>query len=112
AHDLLHGVLVYYRAHIDFRIGAVAYAQGLRALDEFIAELLVHFLMHDQPRRSRAALTGSPERAPDRAFYRIVDVGVVHDDNCVLTAHLKRTDCVSLGACGGHYTTRFSRAGN
>src|SRR5207247_4517760 len=81
AHDLLHGGLVDYRSYIDFRIGAVAYAQDFRALDEFIAERLVHFFVNDQTRRSGAALTGSPERAPDRAFYRIVDVGVVHDDD-------------------------------
>src|SRR5437660_1084757 len=112
AHDLLHGGFVDYRSHVDLRIGAVADAHRSRSLNQFLCELLVHFLVHDQPRRSRAALAGSPKCAPDSTFYRVVDVGVVHDYDGVLAAHLERTNCVAFGAGGGHYAPSFSGAGN
>ena len=38
------------------------------------------------------------ERAPERAFDRVVDVGVVHHDDGVLAAHLERADRIALGA--------------
>ena len=112
AHDLFDGVFVDDRAHVDFWIGAVANTQCFGPFNQFLCELLVHFLVHDQPRRSRTALAGSPERAPDSAFNRVVDVGVVHDDDRVLAAHLERADRVAFRACGSNHLARFSRAGD
>ena len=55
--------------------------------------------MNHNARRSRAALAGRAERAPERAFDGVIDVGIIHDDDRVLAAHFERADRIALGAC-------------
>ena len=43
----------------------------------------------EEPRGRRAALAGRAERAPQRAVHREIHVGVVHDEDRVLAAHLE-----------------------
>ena len=110
-HDLVHGVFVDNRADFHFRIGAVADAQSLRALDQLPGKLAVHFLVNYQTRGRSAALSGSTERAPERAFDSVINVSIIQDDDCVLAAHLQRTDRVAFGAGVSDSTARLSRAG-
>src|SRR5258706_7963645 len=58
AHDFVNGFRVYHRAYFDFWIGPVADAQSFGSRYQFLREFTIDFLVHDQTRRSGAALTG------------------------------------------------------
>ncbi len=108
-HDLFDGVGINYRPHVSLRIHAVAYTQHFGALDQFLREPFVYFLVDDQTRRSSATLSGSAESAPERAFDREIDIGVVQHHDDVLAAHLERADAVAFRARRSDQAACFSR---
>ena len=61
-------------------------ARSTSSLDQLVG----HRLVDDQPAAGGAALAGGPERRPDDAVDREVQVGVGHHDDAVLAAQLER----------------------
>src|SRR6185503_20398744 len=76
AHDFLDRVGIDYRPNLSLRIRAVADAQRFRVLDQLGYELLVNFLVNDEPRRRGATLARRPKGAPDRALDCEIDIGI------------------------------------
>ena len=72
-------------ACIGFPIFAV-----LRERDQLLEKLIVNALLHQQPRPGDARLAGRREDARDRAFHRVVDLGIVEHDVRRLAAELHR----------------------
>ena len=69
-------------------------ARSRQAVDE----LGLHGAVRDHAAGGGAALAGGAERAPEDAFDGQVEIGVVHDDDGVLAAHLERDALVQLRA--------------
>ena len=76
-------------AHVDARLEAVADAELARPRDELLDELVVDLAVDEEARGRRAALAGRAEGAPHRAVDRQIQVGVFHDEDRVLAAHLQ-----------------------
>ena len=111
AEDLVHRLLVDDRADLGLRIEAVADAEFLDLFDKLFAEFLVDLFVNDEPRRSRAPLSARAECTPQRAFDRVVDIGVVHHDDRVLAAHFEADDLVVAGTLLGDDPPGRGRAG-
>src|SRR5436190_4251021 len=101
AEDLVHRGFVYDWADLGFRIEAVADTQELGFLDERGAEFFIDLFVNDEPRRRGASLAARSERTPQRTFDGVVDVGIVHHDDGVLSAHFETDDLVVAGALFG-----------
>src|SRR3990172_1802615 len=86
----------------DVRRGfqAVSQSQRSRAPGKLIREGRRHALVHDHAAGGSAALAARAEGAPDGAFNRKVEVGVVQDDDGVLAAHLQVQALVVAPAVG------------
>src|SRR5439155_8599535 len=69
----------------DDRAGVVV----SRARHESLAELVVHGVEHDQTACRRTALTGVRERGGKRPLDGALEVGVIADDERVLTTELE-----------------------
>ena len=69
-------------------------------LHERIGEAPVDRLLDDEARRGRAALSCREISAVDRAFDRILEVGVGQDDKRILAAHLELEPAHGFGAGG------------
>jgi hypothetical protein len=67
--------------------------------------------MDHQARRRSAALARSAERTPDRAFDCQIYVRVVHHNDHILAAHLKRADRVTFGAGSSDDASRLGGTG-
>ncbi len=67
--------------------------------------------MNDHARRGRAALTGGSERAPQHTFKRKLQIGVFHDHDHVLAAHLERANLVRGRARLPYGPADFGRSG-
>ena len=83
-------IRVHLRADFDRFIEAVADLQLFRARDKSFGELGGNSLLQQDAARRRASLPRRPERAPQRAIKREIEIGVVEHDLRVLAAHLKR----------------------
>ena len=68
------------------------------ASDQAAQEAVVHLPVQDETTGGGAPLTGRAERAPEHAFEREVEIGVVHHDHGVLAAHLERQPLVHAAA--------------
>src|SRR5262249_36790560 len=64
--NLLDRLFVDHRPDLYVLVQPVTDAQRLCAFGQFVNELFVDAFVNDDPRRRRASLPGSPERAPDR----------------------------------------------
>src|SRR4030095_6538555 len=99
AHDLFDSVRIDHWSNVRLRVRTVANPQASCLCDKLINELFVDFLVNDQARRRSTALPRRTEGAPNGAFNGEINIGIVHDDDCVLAAHLEGTDRVTFGAC-------------
>ena len=68
---------------------AIARAPGVGLRREQLGEVDEARAQHDRAARRRAALPGRAERAAGHALGRLLEIGVVHDDDRVLAAHLE-----------------------
>ena len=67
--------------------------------------------MQNQATRRRAPLSRGPERAPQHAVEREIEIRVVHHDHRILAAHLERQALVHLAARGADRRAGFGRPG-
>ena len=67
--------------------------------------------LQDQAARGRAALPGRPERPPEHALERKVEIGIVQHDLGVLAAHLEGQTFVHPTARLADNPARFGRSG-
>ena len=91
--------LVHGGAHLHALVEAVAHLEGLGALGEHLDELVVDAPLDEAAARGGAALAGGAEGAPEHALDGQVEVGVVHDDDGVLAAHLQ-AHALEVGGAG------------
>src|SRR5882672_10949833 len=75
--------------HIDSRVEAIADFQFFRAGYQARSEFAVHRFVNGDAASGGAALAGGAEAAPDGAVDGEVEIGVVHDYDDVLAAHLQ-----------------------
>ena len=88
--DLLLRLARYDRPKVGPGIQAVAHLQLLGSRDEPVDEVVRDGTVGDDPGRGGAALPRGAERGPDDPLEREVEVRVVHDDDRVLPAKLRR----------------------
>src|SRR5439155_8183080 len=77
-------------ADVGGRLEPGAQAEAAHPLDEPVGEGARHRLVDDYAAGGGAALAGGAEPAPHGAVDGKVELGVVHDDDRVLPAHLER----------------------
>src|SRR5207344_1740245 len=98
-------------SHLRRRIETIAHPQRLGACGKLFEERLVEFLVHDHAARRGAALAAGPEAAPEAAFHRQFQVGVVHDQDDVLAAHLEMHLLEGWRGLTGHGAADLGRPG-
>src|SRR5580658_3530101 len=76
-------------AHLGGGVEAVADFHRFHARDKFLDEFAVHALLYSHAAGGRAALSGGAEAAPDRAFDGEVEIGIIHHDDDVFSAHFQ-----------------------
>src|SRR5258708_6630715 len=85
--DRAHGAFIDHRPH-GFVLRGIAHGDFAYAVFQAFQKNVVDFLVHDSAGAGRALLSLKPERRNGHAFNRSVQVGVVGDNDGVLTAHL------------------------
>src|SRR5919199_1799229 len=78
------------RSHRHLLVEPAPDLQLACALRQPSAKLIRDGAVGDDPARGRAALARRPKRTPDRSFEHQIEVGVLHDDDGILAAHLQR----------------------
>ena len=79
------------------RIGRVAAFQLLGLLQHELAELVRDLLDDEDALHRRAALAGILRRALDREFGRLVEIGILHDDQRIVAAEFEHDTLVAGG---------------
>jgi hypothetical protein len=87
--DAFNGSPVDNRTNIHLWIKSVAESQFFGALGERFFDLAGDSLLDDQAACRCAALSAGAEGCPEGRFGDEVKIGVVHDDNGILAAHLE-----------------------
>src|SRR5215471_18675042 len=82
-------LLVDLRAYFHGFVKAVADLQLLGAVHQAVGELAVGAFLHDHPAGRSATLTGGAERAPQDTIESQIEIGVVKNNDGVLSAHLE-----------------------
>src|SRR5579871_2259226 len=94
--DLL---LVDLRTHLHGLIKAASNFKTFCPRYKLAYELLVNAFLHNHPAGGGATLPGGSESAPEHAIQRKIEVGIVENDDGVLSAHFERARLKH--ACGG-----------
>ncbi len=87
-------------AHLRGFVEAIAHAKFPGAVDKLFYEVLVNTLLHNDAAGRGAALSGGAEGAPQRAFEREIEVGVVEHNHRILAAKFERAMLEALGRGG------------
>src|SRR5262245_1114502 len=78
-----------HRTHLNRRIEAVADAERFRAPNELSDEPVVDLLVDHHPAGGGTSLTAGAESPPQTSLDGKLELGVVHDHDDVLAAHLE-----------------------
>src|SRR5688572_18472762 len=95
--DLVHCLFVDNRADVCLGREAVTDTQLRCPFGKLCYEFFVDLFVNHKSRRGGTSLAARSECSPQRALDSVVDVGVIHDNDGVLTAHLERYDLVITG---------------
>src|SRR5947207_2330726 len=88
-HDGLELTTAHRRSHLGRGVEPVADAQCPGSGDELFEKRLIDPLVYDDAACGGAALAARAEPAPEASFHRQLEVGVLHDHDDVLAAHLE-----------------------
>src|SRR6266550_3353243 len=88
--DLSDCILVDQRSDIRPLLPSVSKLESLGAVLEHAEELIVNLLLDYKTTGSGTTLPGRAKCAPQRAFEREIQIGIVHHDLSVLPSHLER----------------------
>src|SRR5512140_2005012 len=92
-------------------LSTIAKLQRLGLVDEKPEEVVVNSLLKNESARRGASLAGGPERSPESAFEREIQVRVVHHDLGILSPHLERQALVHAATGRADETSRLGRSG-
>ena len=96
--DLGNRLLADQRTNVRSGFATVAELERTHAVDETREEFVVNAILHHQPARRRASLPRRPERAPQHALEREIEIRVVEHEHRVLASHLERQALVHPAA--------------